>query len=113
MNLRLTETEAVAIRALLEHRAHDIRTKPGASTIAVDLAEQYDRLATFIAERPVRKGQVSLTLTKADGSRLEHLIAHDKGAAVRSALYKILDARRPKVDPRRPGGRRVREEVAS
>lgn len=113
MNIKLTELEAAAVRALLVHRAEGIKARPDAGFVAHHLADEYERLAEVVAKARVRKGQISLTLTKGDGQRLEHLIAHDCNPAVRPVLAKIHDARRPKADPRRPNGRRVREEATA
>jgi hypothetical protein len=111
MNVKLTEIERDAVRALLLHRSRTIRER-GAGYVATDLANRYARLADVIAAANVRKGAVSLRLTRADGNRLESLIAHDCSPVLRPVLVKIHDARRPKDDPRRANGRRVRQEVA-
>lgn len=114
MNLRLSELEAHAIRALLAERALAMRSHPGAGFVAENLADFYDELRCHLESATVRRdGTLGVTLTRRGSERLEAALAHDGRPVFVPVLRKISQARLPKGDPRRPNGRRVPEGASA
>jgi hypothetical protein len=112
VHVRLSDGDRHALCGLLAHKAGAITADPDATFVARTLAERYDRLRTELAALRERRGVVGLRVTSADARCLETLLEHEARAHGNEhyidALASLRRARRPKADPRRVNGRRVR-----